>query len=134
DDQLKLFIDIASFFIFSHPRQPIIETSATIEFGFVQYIKIKIQKSKLAVLPVGNIIIASIHPDVPKIGMQQQSTFLIINIYAVRFLGIDAVTAVIERYLGVIQRNDFLPIPAYDRSEEHTSELQSRENLVCRLL
>src|SRR5690606_41882653 len=23
---------------------------------------------------------------------------------------------------------------AYDRSEEHTSELQSRENLVCRLL
>src|SRR5690606_7453056 len=27
-----------------------------------------------------------------------------------------------------------LPTPGYDRSEEHTSELQSRENLVCRLL
>src|SRR5690606_40886772 len=25
-------------------------------------------------------------------------------------------------------------IPGHDRSEEHTSELQSRENLVCRLL
>src|SRR5690606_42088809 len=25
-------------------------------------------------------------------------------------------------------------VPAHDRSEEHTSELQSRENLVCRLL
>src|SRR5690606_1451625 len=46
--------------------------------------------------------------------MQQQSTFLIINIDAVRFLGIDAVTAVIERYPGVMQRNDFLPIPGYD--------------------
>src|SRR5690606_40913485 len=27
-----------------------------------------------------------------------------------------------------------LVIMAFDRSEEHTSELQSRENLVCRLL
>src|SRR5690606_41626745 len=26
------------------------------------------------------------------------------------------------------------PLPRSDRSEEHTSELQSRENLVCRLL
>src|SRR5690606_40383669 len=26
------------------------------------------------------------------------------------------------------------PVPARPRSEEHTSELQSRENLVCRLL
>src|SRR5436309_4970095 len=26
------------------------------------------------------------------------------------------------------------PLPAPGRSEEHTSELQSRENLVCRLL
>src|SRR5690606_41830284 len=26
------------------------------------------------------------------------------------------------------------PLMLYDRSEEHTSELQSRENLVCRLL
>src|SRR5690606_40368493 len=27
-----------------------------------------------------------------------------------------------------------IPAAAVDRSEEHTSELQSRENLVCRLL
>src|SRR5690606_40915612 len=27
-----------------------------------------------------------------------------------------------------------LPSVGFDRSEEHTSELQSRENLVCRLL
>src|SRR2546430_16771302 len=26
------------------------------------------------------------------------------------------------------------PAPIYDRSEEHTSELQSQSNLVCRLL
>src|SRR5690606_40960394 len=26
------------------------------------------------------------------------------------------------------------PVPSPERSEEHTSELQSRENLVCRLL
>src|SRR5436309_6774186 len=28
----------------------------------------------------------------------------------------------------------FLSLPLVERSEEHTSELQSRENLVCRLL
>src|SRR5690606_40738575 len=28
----------------------------------------------------------------------------------------------------------FLNLPIFERSEEHTSELQSRENLVCRLL
>src|SRR5690606_24198644 len=38
----------------------------------------------------------------------------IINIDAVCFFGIDAVTAVIEYYIGVIQWNDFLSIPAYD--------------------
>src|SRR5690606_40022255 len=32
-----------------------------------------------------------------------------------------------ERYTPVLEMND-------PRSEEHTSELQSRENLVCRLL
>src|SRR5690606_39497857 len=38
------------------------------------------------------------------------------------------------------QRREALAMPAFDgreialRSEEHTSELQSRENLVCRLL
>src|SRR3712207_9015279 len=32
---------------------------------------------------------------------------------------------------GAVRR---VPIPAYRRSEEHTSELQSRQYLVCRLL
>src|SRR5947209_14487657 len=27
-----------------------------------------------------------------------------------------------------------IPLPGYERSEEHTSELQSRQYLVCRLL
>src|SRR5690606_41988629 len=35
--------------------------------------------------------------------------------------------------LGTTEADD-LPYPGYVRSEEHTSELQSRENLVCRLL
>src|SRR3712207_6307651 len=34
-----------------------------------------------------------------------------------------------HKYLQIIQLNNFL-----DRSEEHTSELQSRQYLVCRLL
>src|SRR5690606_39405486 len=38
-------------------------------------------------------------------------------------------------YRRVIPRGgDKRVIIAHDRSEEHTSELQSRENLVCRLL
>src|SRR5207302_11083807 len=32
------------------------------------------------------------------------------------------------------ERQTFFPVPGVPRSEEHTSELQSRENLVCRLL
>src|SRR5207302_5811181 len=31
-------------------------------------------------------------------------------------------------------RHGLVPVQDPDRSEEHTSELQSRENLVCRLL
>src|SRR5690606_39589049 len=31
-------------------------------------------------------------------------------------------------------RSKLPPMPPLERSEEHTSELQSRENLVCRLL
>src|SRR5690606_39985655 len=42
-------------------------------------------------------------------------------------LGVDHVA------LYYIHRRD-QTIPIEDRSEEHTSELQSRENLVCRLL
>src|SRR5699024_11935868 len=35
---------------------------------------------------------------------------------------------------AVIDREQWPHEPAYDRSEEHTSELQSRFDLVCRLL
>src|SRR5690606_40796504 len=35
---------------------------------------------------------------------------------------------------GIIARFDEEGITVWGRSEEHTSELQSRENLVCRLL
>src|SRR5690606_41683723 len=38
-----------------------------------------------------------------------------------------------ERLLGVRKLRGFHRLPLL-RSEEHTSELQSRENLVCRLL
>src|SRR5690606_41826005 len=33
-----------------------------------------------------------------------------------------------------VRNQEPLPLPEPDRSEEHTSELQSRENVVCRLL
>src|SRR5690606_18563360 len=36
--------------------------------------------------------------------------------------------------INVIQNDQDIQVESYDRSEEHTSELQSRENLVCRLL
>src|SRR5690606_41928484 len=39
-----------------------------------------------------------------------------------------------HRSIGVLDRNDPVIIDHDPRSEEHTSELQSRENLVCRLL
>src|SRR5690606_40126046 len=34
----------------------------------------------------------------------------------------------------LLAAHGFAPPRTWDRSEEHTSELQSRENLVCRLL
>src|SRR2546422_8081105 len=43
------------------------------------------------------------------------------------------VPEVLER-LGIGQRLEVLHRPAVHRSEEHTSELQSRLHLVCRLL
>src|SRR2546422_7722248 len=39
-----------------------------------------------------------------------------------------------ELRIGFIQRAPCLALAAYLRSEEHTSELQSRLHLVCRLL
>src|SRR5690606_39707262 len=55
---------------------------------------------------------------------------------------ITAVQDIIAEYLTVNLSNHFVSIHVItvehfakgDRSEEHTSELQSRENLVCRLL
>src|SRR5436309_15721324 len=66
-------------------------------------------------------------------------------------LGLAIVTRIIEDLHGSIRVGENQPVgarfvvelplapesltvPARDRSEEHTSELQSRENLVCRLL
>src|SRR2546430_5872990 len=46
-----------------------------------------------------------------------------------RHRGLDAVFVPLE-----IHEPEFLLVPAADRSEEHTSELQSQSNLVCRLL
>src|SRR2546430_12148457 len=39
-----------------------------------------------------------------------------------------------KRYLDEINRDDCLSFMRHLRSEEHTSELQSQSNLVCRLL
>src|SRR2546429_3059425 len=39
-----------------------------------------------------------------------------------------------QRLLGVFGRDELLDQRAHGRSEEHTSELQSRLHLVCRLL
>src|SRR5690606_41104018 len=45
---------------------------------------------------------------------------------------IPAIEAAMSLANGYVKSSEF-PIPM-ERSEEHTSELQSRENLVCRLL
>src|SRR5690606_39309570 len=42
--------------------------------------------------------------------------------------------AALEQHPIIAFEKDFLRWMLSDRSEEHTSELQSRENLVCRLL
>src|SRR2546430_10281121 len=39
-----------------------------------------------------------------------------------------------DRPLGILEPGPTAPDGARDRSEEHTSELQSQSNLVCRLL
>src|SRR5690606_42028664 len=50
----------------------------------------------------------------------------------------EQVQAVLRQELGDYEAKfgslDLTPMAAASRSEEHTSELQSRENLVCRLL
>src|SRR3712207_6873143 len=42
--------------------------------------------------------------------------------------------AVCERFLGSVRRECLDHVLVLSRSEEHTSELQSRQYLVCRLL
>src|SRR3712207_6303168 len=41
---------------------------------------------------------------------------------------------VLARYVGSCPVEQFLVVVTFQRSEEHTSELQSRQYLVCRLL
>src|SRR5690606_4351471 len=40
----------------------------------------------------------------------------------------------LDRFISIRELMNMMGLPADYRSEEHTSELQSRENLVCRLL
>src|SRR2546430_5904691 len=42
--------------------------------------------------------------------------------------------AVLDSHVAGAERYDGLKVPHHGRSEEHTSELQSQSNLVCRLL
>src|SRR5690606_41344489 len=49
-------------------------------------------------------------------------------------LGVDLTLALAQDVEDVFRNDSRLPEPRAARSEEHTSELQSRENLVCRLL
>src|SRR5207249_6681847 len=49
-----------------------------------------------------------------------------------RFIGLVALVAITGMLIGL--RYDFLSQTTETRSEEHTSELQSRFDLVCRLL
>src|SRR2546430_11550159 len=39
-----------------------------------------------------------------------------------------------QRHIGIVARDAGCPSLSGERSEEHTSELQSQSNLVCRLL
>src|SRR5688572_32301891 len=49
----------------------------------------------------------------------------------------DAVASYIDGFCNPVRRHSvlgYLSAMSYERSEEHTSELQSQSNLVCRLL
>src|SRR3712207_6861357 len=51
-----------------------------------------------------------------------------------RILGMGDVVSLVERAAETIEMEDAEKLAAKMRSEEHTSELQSRQYLVCRLL
>src|SRR5690606_41269207 len=69
--------------------------------------------------------------------LRERHRFNLDILRAAKRLGVDFAfptqTLYMERGPGAAQPSDE-PFTARERSEEHTSELQSRENLVCRLL
>src|SRR5690606_41148017 len=75
---------------------------------------------------------------------QRQNVIASAHLHQSERQGLGPLTAVIgadvERHrfkfvrFPVVGRNRFYVLHEANRSEEHTSELQSRENLVCRLL
>src|SRR5690606_42154283 len=62
--------------------------------------------------------------------IRQHMWALIVVVMLLRLLYPAALTSVITLVTRLLRR----PVEHIERSEEHTSELQSRENLVCRLL
>src|SRR2546430_9590251 len=54
--------------------------------------------------------------------------------YTTLFRSILGLVGIVPRGRGTPQRQCLLRLPGRSRSEEHTSELQSQSNLVCRLL
>src|SRR5690606_40119768 len=52
----------------------------------------------------------------------------------IEYLLVSDNAALLERLLGLLLSGRVAGATGLSRSEEHTSELQSRENLVCRLL
>src|SRR5690606_41560773 len=78
----------------------------------------------------------SLHDALP-ISEKQRKSVSIATVLAISFGALLAVTVIIVLGIsllsGIATTRDLL-LDKAGRSEEHTSELQSRENLVCRLL
>src|SRR5690606_40016714 len=69
-----------------------------------------------------------------KAGGTQMTQRGVIGIDAVDVVAESSITAKDAKAAGFDSRAELIESMPPDRSEEHTSELQSRENLVCRLL
>src|SRR2546430_9466181 len=54
--------------------------------------------------------------------------------YTTLFRSIELSPLIAEQDIDFSIDTEPCPVPAHERSEEHTSELQSQSNLVCRLL
>src|SRR5690606_40894945 len=65
--------------------------------------------------------------------LPESHTDFIIAVLAEEF-GLLGVCLLLLLYVLIVARGLYIASQAQDRSEEHTSELQSRENIVCRLL